>query len=68
MEKIRASYLEQISKDVYIVPVVALLGPRQCGKTTIARRFAKDSSETIHYFDLENYTDLTKFANPKMVL
>lgn len=33
-------------------PVVALLGPRQCGKTTLAREFlAADSS---HYFDLED--------------
>lgn len=33
-------------------PAVALLGPRQCGKTTLARKVAKENSTT--YFDLED--------------
>ena len=31
--------------------VVALLGPRQCGKTTLARQFVP--ADSINYFDLE---------------
>jgi uncharacterized protein len=32
--------------------VVALLGPRQCGKTTLARQFV--SADSVNYFDLED--------------
>lgn len=34
-------------------PMVALIGPRQCGKTTLARQFLEDGAAT-HYFDLED--------------
>jgi len=30
--------------------VVALLGPRQCGKTTLARQFV--AADSVNYFDL----------------
>ena len=33
-------------------PITAIVGPRQAGKTTLAREFAGD-----HYFDLENPRD-----------
>jgi uncharacterized protein len=68
MEKIRKHFLERISQDLGLVPVCALIGPRQCGKTTLARQFAKSCTLPIHYFDLEDYTDLAKLANPKLVL
>src|ERR1700722_6411938 len=68
MEKIRKSFLKQISQDFEVVPICALLGPRQCGKTTIARQFAKTYSEQVHYFDLEDYTDLAKLTHPKLTL
>ena len=47
-------------------PAVALLGPRQCGKTTLARML----SEGIpgDYFDLENPADLTRLSAPMTVL
>ena len=37
-------------------PVVALTGPRQCGKTTLARAFAADEARS-HSFDLESAVD-----------
>ncbi|MBN2201113.1 ATP-binding protein [bacterium] len=43
--------------------VVAILGPRQCGKTTLARQL--NASE---YYDLENPVDLNRFENPKLLL
>ncbi len=33
-------------------PICALWGPRQCGKTTLARQLA--SRRASHYFDLGN--------------
>lgn len=68
MEKIREFFLEQIIQDFEVVPICALLGPRQCGKTTIAKQFAKTFSGQVHYFDLEDYTDLAKLNNPKLIL
>lgn len=68
MEKIRESFLQHIFDDFEAVPICALLGPRQCGKTTIARQFAQTYSGPVHYFDLEDYTDLAKLTNPKLTL
>jgi uncharacterized protein len=47
-------------------PVVALVGPRQCGKTTLARRIARGHS--ADYFDLEDPVDQARLANPKLAL
>jgi predicted AAA+ superfamily ATPase len=38
--------------------IVALLGPRQCGKTTLARQFV--SPESSNYFDLEDPLSLAR--------
>jgi predicted AAA+ superfamily ATPase len=46
--------------------IVSLLGPRQCGKTTLARNFAKPGSSL--YFDLEDPVDSAKMGEPKNVL
>jgi predicted AAA+ superfamily ATPase len=50
-------------------PVVALLGARQVRKTTLARLATqkyKDENQAVHFFDLEDPTDLTRLANPKL--
>ncbi len=44
-------------------PVTAILGARQCGKTTIAQAFKGD-----HYFDLENPRDLARLEQPQLAL
>jgi len=46
--------------------VVALLGPRQCGKTTLAREFVSPASE--NYFDLEDPVSLARLAEPDLAL
>ncbi|MFZ3158354.1 MAG: ATP-binding protein [Smithella sp.] len=46
-----------------IFPVVAILGPRQCGKTTLARAIGAD-----HYFDLENPQDASRLDQPQLAL
>lgn len=52
----RKHFLGNINRAFKLHPVVALLGPRQCGKTTLAKSFAKkyESKYNIHYFDLED--------------
>lgn len=47
-------------------PIVALLGPRQCGKTTLARQFMPATSP--QYFDLEDPLVAQLFENPRQVL
>jgi predicted AAA+ superfamily ATPase len=46
--------------------VVALIGPRQCGKTTMARQFVPPSS--INYFDLEDPISLARLDQPMIAL
>jgi predicted AAA+ superfamily ATPase len=43
-------------------PAVALVGPRQVGKTTLARRFLSPPSP--NYFDLEDPRDLARLSEP----
>jgi uncharacterized protein len=49
-------------------PVVALLGPRQCGKSTLAKEYAKSFKGDVHFFDLEDPRDLTRLGNPVLAL
>lgn len=46
--------------------VVALLGPRQCGKTTLARQFVP--SDSLNYFDLEDPPSLARLSEPDTAL
>jgi uncharacterized protein len=46
--------------------VVALLGPRQCGKTTLAREFVAPGSS--NYFDLEDPQSLARLTEPNTAL
>lgn len=53
----------EIKKRLARFPVTAILGPRQCGKTTLARQFPFD-----HYFDLENPRDAARLDQPQLAL
>jgi uncharacterized protein len=46
--------------------VVALLGPRQCGKTTLARQLVP--AESLNYFDLEDPASLARLSEPDTAL
>jgi uncharacterized protein len=62
----RPVYLKQLQTAMGRSPITALLGPRQCGKTTLAHAFAKGKNVT--YFDLEPQPDLRRLQNPELVL
>ena len=62
----RPAYLAQIEQSFAVHPVTAILGPRQCGKTTLARRFAEGLR--AHVFDLENPVDSSALAEPLRAL
>ena len=62
----RPFYLQQLKKALKRSPITALLGPRQCGKTTLARLYAENHPAV--YFDLESQPDLRRLENPELVL
>ncbi|MGH7790164.1 MAG: ATP-binding protein [Candidatus Binatia bacterium] len=64
----RAAYLSTIRERLRGNPIVSLVGPRQAGKTTLARMLAAASTEPVHFFDLESPTDLARLTNPELVL
>jgi hypothetical protein len=66
----RNGYTDRVRKAVNRSVIVALMGPRQCGKTTLARMIYERSPnrQTSTYFDLESQVDLRRLANPEMVL
>lgn len=62
----RKEYINHIKTALGRSRAVALLGPRQCGKTTLARELVDINSP--NYFDLEDQTSLIALANPESVL
>ena len=62
----RPSYLEHLQTAIIRSPVTALLGPRQCGKTTLARMFSQGRQAT--FFDLESVSDQRRLQNPELAL
>ena len=63
----RTSYIQNIQEEFQINPVVALLGSRQCGKTTLAQQYAETLKGEYHHFDLEDPEDLAALENPKVL-
>lgn len=67
---IRKRFLDDIKKQFKAQPICGILGPRQVGKTTLARAFAETNYPgDAHFFDLENPADLTSLlTNPMATL
>lgn len=65
----RSAYLNSIRERLVDYPVVALPGPRQVGKTTLARLYAETvGNQAVHRFDLESPSDLARLTNPELAL
>lgn len=62
----RPYYLKRLTEATRRSPITALLGPRQCGKTTLARLFSEERQTT--FFDLESFPDQRRLENPELVL
>jgi len=58
----RLDYINRVQNGLRRSPVVALIGPRQCGKTTLARQVLAENSPL--YFDLEDPVVAAAFENP----
>jgi len=62
----RDRYLGELRRGLELNPAVALLGPRQSGKTTLARALAEETG--AEYFDLESPTDSARLETPMLAL
>ena len=69
MEIIREKILHTLGQRLGQFPAVAILGPRQCGKTTLARQFlAQRPTSTVTFLDCEDPRVLAKLENPMLTL
>jgi hypothetical protein len=62
----RLDLLARVKKALARSPIVMLVGPRQCGKTTLARQLVGERS--TNYFDLEQYAVARLMQDPALVL
>lgn len=67
MEINRPGFIKEIETLIRNNPVTAIMGPRQCGKTTLARAITRSIESTI--FDLEDPADYNLLSEtPKIIL
>ena len=76
----RTVFLSRITQYFRSHRIVGILGPRQCGKTTLARdhiaRLGKKAfagrdhgdGGQVHYFDLEDPEHLSRLTDPRLAL
>jgi hypothetical protein len=64
----RPGHLAAVRRLLASNPVVALLGARQVGKTTLARTIAARTAPRVTIFDLERRQDLARLEDPELAL
>src|SRR5579862_7506818 len=65
----RPRYLDLISFNLRVHPICAILGPRQVGKTTLAKQYVEQYfAQNAYFFDLENPLDIARLENPMLAL
>jgi predicted AAA+ superfamily ATPase len=62
----RPELVKRVTAGLEHSPVTLILGPRQCGKTTLARQLGQNQEGS--YYDLESPRDLARLAQPQTVL
>lgn len=65
MKYINRQISNLIAQYLQHFPAVAILGPRQCGKSTLAKQLIKDVRDSV-YLDLEKISDRNKLNDPEM--
>jgi len=63
----RSQALARIRQSYAVHPAVAIEGPRQCGKSTLARVIASGERE-VTFFDLESPADRQRLETPEQTL
>lgn len=65
---LRTHHLALLKRQLSDFPIVALLGARQVGKTTLARQLLQNWDGPTRQFDLEDPDDQARLADPSFVL
>lgn len=66
--KIERILTKSIYQSLQHFPAVALIGPRQVGKTTLAKHIARHYTKKVVYLDIELPSDLNKLQDPELYL
>lgn len=66
----RELYLQEIRRLFRSHSIIAMLGPRQSGKTTLAKMYSKEQEPfpRVNYFDLESPIDADRLKEPLLAL
>ena len=64
----RSLHLENVQKLLLEFPVVAIVGARQTGKTTLAAAVSRGFEGPTHHFDLEDPRDEARLTAPMLAL
>lgn len=64
----RPAHLQRVRQLLARSPAVAILGPRQTGKTTLAQSVKRAWPGSVAAFDLEDPADLARLADPMITL
>lgn len=65
MEYISRNIIEFVKTNLSVFPAVAILGSRQCGKSTLVKMMQEEDSNIL-YLDLQNRDDLAKLNEPSL--
>ena len=65
---LRSRHLTRLHTLLAESPIVAIIGARQIGKTTLARQLAQQTAAPVTVFDLENPRDLARLEDPLLAL
>ena len=68
MEVVRQRHLARLRQQLRRSPAVAILGPRQVGKTTLAATIGQAWKGPVTSFDLEDPGDVARLADPMLAL
>ncbi|MDE2907230.1 MAG: ATP-binding protein [Acidobacteriota bacterium] len=64
----RTGHVRTIRQRLRAFPVVAILGPRQIGKTTLARQVTEAHAGPTHHLDLEHPADLNRLLDDPLLV
>ena len=54
-----------VNENLRVFPAITILGPRQCGKSTLVKMLFQNSDSYL-YLDLQNIDDLNKLKEPML--
>ena len=65
---IERNITNKLKELIEYFPAVAIIGPRQVGKTTLIKKFLENDQNNVIFLDLESLSDLDKLNEPELFL